>query len=454
MNYPRNSERILLAIAMMMCVYAPLNIILFDYLQGMKQATKADSAFDLRGRYMGALDLRLGFDPYDDDSANLPSAGFCRKLKIERPISLYAPLALATYIPLTYLSLVQAKMVFLTAMFLMFIAGFGLTVKLLKNPGFASIALVMFLSLVQVPGLSGFAATTDPLIFLSLTLGFLLIKKDNPFWGGVALAVGCWYKPIVAMVIAGLAAQRSWKALLGSLLGIVVGYGGGVVLFGLDKTLHCLRNYQELDPGDLDSWNNQSLCAVLHRCLPDHNVAVYIWMALSAVILIAAFIATKRHCNNVSAESVSKEDVGEIGVSEEGISNDGTGNGGISSGGTGSGAISKESVLLNLSLWLTAGLIVATRTWQHYSLWLIIPQALLCEYYVTTERWKSIILLAVSAWFLSEYAVDFSQLHPIVDTPTALIFNTGLLGMLLLYGMLLVATGTKKAAPETNNTSS
>jgi hypothetical protein len=136
----------------------------------------------------------------------------------------YAPLILALYAPLTLFAFPVAKIIWLTFNFILVWLSIFLLVRLVEDKvnAYAAIAMTLLVTNYAVIARNLAIGQSNIPIFVLLCLGFIFLKTGREVSAGIMFMLAAIYKPIPAILFAGLFLKRKWKAVLGGVVTLLI----------------------------------------------------------------------------------------------------------------------------------------------------------------------------------------------------------------------------------------
>jgi hypothetical protein len=196
------------------------------------------------------------------------------------------------YVPLTYLPIPFAYVLWWGINFASFVAGISLS---LRSRMFGRTIAVVMLSVVAVTT-SLFEGQPYGLFLLLLTLALLALRSDRHLLGGLLLGM-LWLKPQYAVLFPVVFLLKGrWRELAGTIVsGAFVG-GLSLALVGLDGVAGFFRllqeiggfSYQWVDPWAMVNW--RSLLMNLWPSISDETGSVLVLVLGAATVLVSLFV--------------------------------------------------------------------------------------------------------------------------------------------------------------------
>jgi len=244
----------------------------------------------------GQADHLYDHDPaYFNHLTSPPHLVAARELGVRsepRPFVMAPAVAVAAR-PLTGVSYVVLGRVLLIANLLAALAALWLLDRHfrlgLATPHGAAAAL-LFLHQFEPMRSAAELGQTTPLVFLAITLAFVLDARDRQVGAGLALAFATALKLTPGLLIVPLVLGRRWRALAAFAAAMAVVLLAGVIGAGLAATGTWLSRMLELSGQSFPAFNNQSLGAFLLRFeRPMQEIFSWKLFALAPAYRIAAF---------------------------------------------------------------------------------------------------------------------------------------------------------------------
>ena len=397
-------EKRVLRIALWAVVISSLNFIVRGYLRPLARAlTKIESHSDLRGPYFGALDLRLGSNPYAQPDI-LPSASTLQKYGISRMKTGYSPQALIFYMPLTFLTFPAAKAIWLSLNFILvcffiwLLYQFDFLLRTKMGLLFIIFLVTNFFPLIRSLDMG---QNSIPILFI-LSLGIVALNLGKDVTAGTLLAIATFFKPFPGIIFMGLLLKRRWIPLLTGILVVFCSLMLTMMLFGHDVYFDFLKETYWRSVKVDTWWANQSLQALWMRIFTINSesqpwisvpiLAWILWGSCASTIFVLSCLVTLR--------------------------------------------FTEASLVGNLSLWLVTGLLISPRAIDHYCIWLLIPVVTAFKFFIN-KNWRLMFLTSIAYGCLAypgSYWKDFTSFH---HGALLLLTSSQTWGMLLLYGILI-----------------
>lgn len=337
-----------------------------------------NSHYDFRAVYMGAADLLAGADPCGE-APDQPSKRIAAALGVDVIHTVYYPMVLGTlYAPFAALPFDAARIAWIVFKLVLLAATAVLLARASAPPGDGGrwLALVVLLFAAFETTVREFAiGQANVVILFLLAVASTSLARGREWLGGAALGATLLLKPIPGMILVGFALRRQWRTVAAAVGLVAAVTAASVAVYGLDAHLSCVSATTSAVRALSRWWANQSLLGFLvHVGVPNqHSTAWFaapwlvgvLWLVAALVVAGAAALVTWRHPH---------ADAG-----------------------------------LALSLWLTIGLLVSPRSWDHYWVWLLIPVVLVAR---AVREGRVSPWLAAITYVLLAYPGQYWHLHP------------------------------------------
>ena len=337
-----------------------------------------DSHYDFRAVYMGAADLLAGADPCGE-APDQPSKRIAAALGVDVIHTVYYPMVLGTlYAPFAALPFDEARIAWIVFKLALLAATIVLLARGTAPPGDAGrwLAITVLLFAAFETTVREFAiGQANVVILFFLALASTSLARGREWAGGAALGATLLLKPIPGMILVGFALRRQWRTVVAAVGLVAAVTAASVAVYGLDAHLSCVSATTAVLRGFSRWWANQSLMGFLvHVGVPNQYSTVWfaapllvrvLWLASALAVAGVAAMATLRH--------------------------------------------PRADAAVSLSLWLTVGLLVSPRSWDHYWVWLLIPVVLLAR---AVHDGRVSPWLAGVTYVLLAFPGQYWHLHP------------------------------------------
>lgn len=307
-----------------------------------------NSHYDFRAVYMGAADLLAGADPCGE-APDQPSQRIAATLGIDVIHTVYYPMVLGTlYAPFAALPFDEARIAWIVFKLVLLAATIVLLARGSAPAGDARrwLAITVLLFAAFESTVREFAiGQANVVILFFLALASTSLARGRVLLGGAALGATLLLKPIPGMILVGFALRRQWRTVVAAVGLVAAVTAASVAVYGLDAHLSCVSATTAVLRGFSRWWANQSLMGFLvHVGVPNQFSTAWfdspllvrvLWLASTLAVAGAATLVTLRH--------------------------------------------PRANAAVSLSLWLTVGLLVSPRSWDHYWVWLLIPVVLVAR---------------------------------------------------------------------------
>lgn len=379
---------------------------------------------DLRVNYIGALALRDGLNPYDNDVAlqvagreAIPYVGTRLWALVTNP-----PTAMLYFAPYTTMPLAAARLVFLAVNHIALLATVALTWRIVRPalPPWVWLGLVLGVVALLDPFLLAFRlGQVDLIIGLALAAAAYRLRGDDDAWAGACIGIAAMLKIAPGLLALYLLWRGRWKALGGLVATVVVVALLSLAFAGVEAWQYYLTvRLPDLLAGSA-LFNNLSLSGLILRVFMGPELAqgildlqpdIAVARLLTVIALLAAIVAT--------AKALGRQ------------------------------ACRGRAFVLEFSLAVVAALVISGVTWPHYLAWLLPLVGLSVAFCWPTRasRWTAVLCgagLALAALPLDAYGGLFGSIFDI--SMTALSIRS--LGLLMLFlGLLLAVRGARTGA--------
>jgi len=382
---------------------------------------------DLRVNYIGALALREGLNPYDNEVAlqiagreAIPYVGTRLWAMVTNP-----PTAMLYFAPYSAMPLAAARLVFLAANHLALLATAALTWRLVRPalPPMVWLGLVLgVVALLDPFPLAFRLGQVDLIIGLALAASAYRLRNGDDLWGGACIGIAAMLKIAPGLLALYLLWRGRRRALAGLATTVAVFGALSLGLAGLDAWQYYLTvRLPDLLAGSA-LFNNLSLPGLILRVFMGPELATSILdpqpdIAIARLLIALAVLAALV----VTARALGRQ------------------------------ARTGRAFVLELSLAVVAALVVSGVTWPHYLAWLL-PLVGLClasSWPTGASRWTAVVSgagLALASLPLNAYGGLFGSIFDISMTALS-VRSLGLL--LLLLGLLLAVRGAR-SGPESS----
>lgn len=385
------------------------------FIEPLRQAfNRADSHYDFAPYYFAASDLRLGANPYRHQQ--LPSQQIAARYGLERPGGeMYAPIVVALYLPLAALDFPTAKAVWLAFNVILVVLSIPLLMRVAGLP-FTSTTLAA--TVIAVMGFEpivrdlAIGQANVPILVL-LCLGSLALARGRSVAAGAALALAAIYKPIPAIVFAGLLLRREWRVIAGGAAVLVAAAGLSLALFGAATNASFLEGVAGVGRKWTFWFANQSLAGFFGRALINNEygtswtnvpwVARGLWLLADLTVIAMASRLTLRH--------------------------------------------PRVDPVWTAALWLVAGLLVSPRSWDHYFVWALVPLAVVAAQVWRKPRPAELAVLLLTYGLLAFPGMYWAGLARVQRGPLLLLTSSQTLGLLALLALMAHLERARAAAP-------
>lgn len=379
---------------------------------------------DLRVNYIGALALREGLNPYDNEVAlqvagrqAIPYVGTRLWAMVTNP-----PTAMLYFMPYAALPLAAARLAFLAVNHLALLAAAALTWRLVRPTLPPAVWLGLLLGVVALldPFLLTFRlGQIDLIIGLALAAAAYRLRNGDDAWAGACIGIAAALKIAPGLLALYLLWRGRWRALAGlAATAIVV----GALSFGL-AGLEIWQYYLTVRLPDLLAgsalFNNLSLPGLILRVFMGPELAQG-FLDLQPDIPLARLLTV------IAVLAVLA----------------------VAAGALGRQVRTGRAFVLEFSLAVVAALVIGGVTWPHYLAWLLPLVGLSLAFYWPpgASRWTAVISgtgLALASLPLDAYGGIFGSIFDI--SMTALSIRSLALLMLFL-GLVLAVRGTRPGA--------
>jgi len=382
---------------------------------------------DLRVNYIGALALREGLNPYDNEVAlqiagreAIPYVGTRLWAMVTNP-----PTAMLYFAPYSAMPLAAARLVFLAANHLALLATAALTWRLVRPalPPMVWLGLVLgVVALLDPFPLAFRLGQVDLIIGLALAASAYRLRNGDDLWGGACIGIAAMLKIAPGLLALYLLWRGRRRALAGLATTVAVFGALSLGLAGLDAWQYYLTvRLPDLLAGSA-LFNNLSLPGLILRVFMGPELATSILdpqpdIAIARLLIALAVLAALV----VTARALGRQ------------------------------ARTGRAFVLEFSLAVVAALVVSGVTWPHYLAWLL-PLVGLClasSWPTGASRWTAVVSgagLALASLPLNAYGGLFGSIFDISMTALS-VRSLGLL--LLLLGLLLAVRGAR-SGPESS----
>ena len=376
---------------------------------------------DLRVNYIGALALREGLNPYDNEVAlqvagreAIPYVGTRLWAMVTNP-----PTAMLYFTPYSAMPLAAARLVFLAVNHIALLATAALTWRLVRPalPPWVWLGLVLGVVALLDPFLLAFRlGQVDLVIGLALAAAAYRLRNGDDAWSGAWIGIAAMLKIAPGLLALYLLWRGRWKALAGLVVTVVAVALLSLGLAGVDAWRYYLTDrLPDLLAGSA-LFNNLSLPGLILRVFMGPELAqgfldlqpeIAVAQVLSVISLLVALAVT----GNALGRS----------------------------------ARTGRAFVLEFSLTVVAALVISGVTWPHYLAWLLplVGLSLAFSWPTGASRWTAVLCgtgLALASLPLDAYGGLFGSIFDI--SMTALSVRS--LGLLMLFlGLLLAVHGAR-----------
>ena len=380
---------------------------------------------DLRVNYIGALALREGLNPYDNEVAlqvagreAIPYVGTRLWAMVTNP-----PTAMLYFVPYSTIPLAAARLAFLAVNHVALLATAALTWRLVRPalPPALWLGLVLGVVALLDPFLLAFRlGQVDLVIGLALAAAAYRLRNGDDAWGGALIGIAAILKIAPGLLVLYLLWRGRWRALAGLAATVLV---IGLLSLGL-AGLEAWQFYLTVRLPDLLAgsalFNNLSLPGLILRAFMGPELAKGILdlqpdIPVARLLIVVALLAA-------------------IGVTAWAL---------------GRKVRTGRAFVLEFSLAVVAALVISGVTWPHYLAWLLplVGLSLAFRWPTDASRWTVILSgagLGLASLPLDAYGGLFGSIFDI--SMTALSIRS--LGLLMLFLGLLLAVRAAHTGPE------
>ena len=380
---------------------------------------------DLRVNYIGALALREGLNPYDNEVAlrlagreAIPYVGTRLWAMVTNP-----PTAMLYFAPYSAMPLSAARLVFLAMNHVALLATAILTWRLVRPALSPAVWLGLVLGVVALldPFLLAFRlGQVDLVIGLALAAAAYRLRNGDDAWAGACIGLAAVLKITPGLLALYLIWRGRWRA-LGGLAATVAALGA--LSFGV-AGLETWQYYSTVRLPDLLAgsalFNNLSLPGLILRVFMGPELAKGMLdlqpdIPLARLLIVVALLAA-------------------IGVTAWAL---------------GRKARTGRAFVLEFSVAVAAAFVISGVTWPHYLAWLLplVGLSLAFRWPTDASRWTAVVSgagLALASLPLDAYGGLFGSIFDI----SMIALSIRSLGLLMLFLGLLLAVRAARNGPE------
>lgn len=208
------------------------------------------------------------------------------------------PITAFLFIPGSWVDFATGYVVFVLILVAISLVAIRLTLDLfdVRDPGWRRVGYLG--AMTFAPVFRAYAgAQNSTFTLLLLAAGFLLLKREHPWWAGVVLG-GLWYKPQFAIPAIGLVlVLRHWRTAAAALATGVAFWAANALVFGTGWVVDWLEGVvQVTDQGNIGFSTNITVSPVEWvRWTVEGNTGLGLSLLLAAVIGLAAILVGTRH---------------------------------------------------------------------------------------------------------------------------------------------------------------
>ena len=382
---------------------------------------------DLRVNYIGALALRDGLNPYDNEVAlqvagreAIPYVGTRLWAMVTNP-----PTAMLYFMPYSAMPLAAARLAFLAVNHLALLAAAALTWRLVRPalPPWVWLGLVLGGVALLDPILLAFRlGQVDLVIGLALAAAANRLRSGDDAWAGVWIGLAAMLKIAPGLLALYLLWRGRWRALAALVVTVAAVALVSLGLAGVDAWRFYLTDrLPDLLAGSA-LFNNLSLPGLILRVFMGPELAQS-FLDLQPEIAVARVLSV---ISILVALAVTGKALGRS-------------------------ARTGRAYVLEFSLAVVAALVISGVTWPHYLAWLL-PLVGLClafSWPTGASRWTAVLCgagLALASLPLDAYGGLFGSIFDISMT----VLSVRSLGLLMLFlGLLLAVHGARRGSEST-----
>ncbi len=306
----------------------------------------------------------------------------------------YPPNSLLYYLPLTYLNLKSAQLLFIIFSLLSLFLVVVLSIKIaFKKVEWKTLLIVLKLVLLSFPTKFTLGmGQNNTIAFLFLLLSFYSYKKDRRVMAGLLLGLVVSLKTVFAFFVLFYLLYKKWDIVVYSFLTILASVVATVFISSTFLYEYYVRIMLPalFKVSGAEVYYNQGYLGFVARLSQSSNTRQFITPILSFITIIMTSAAT------IKAK-----------VDDE---------------------------KLAFSLFVITVLLIDRLSWQHHFVWLIFPFVVLANYAINKKE-KIYMGILVIAYILVSW--NFKNPKLFSDLPSALLLSNAFYGALLLFGLNL-----------------
>ena len=380
---------------------------------------------DLRVNYIGALALRDGLNPYDNEVAlqvagreAIPYVGTRLWAMVTNP-----PTAMLYFMPYSAMPLAAARLAFLAVNHIALLATAVLTWRMVRPalPPVVWLGLVLGVVALLDPFLLAFRlGQVDLVIGLALAAAAYRLRNGDDAWAGACIGIAAILKIAPGLLVLYLLWRGRWKALGGLAVTVLVIGLLSVGLAGPDAWSYYLTiRLPDLLAGSA-LFNNLSLPGLILRVFMGPELGQG-FLDLQPDIPLARLLITVAL-------------LGAIGVTVKAL---------------GRQPRTGRAFVLEFSLAVVAALVVSGVTWPHYLAWLLPLVGLSLAFRWPTEASRLTAVLSGTGLALASLPLDaYGGLFGSIFDISMTALSVRSLGLLMLFLGLLLAVRGAHAGPD------
>lgn len=324
---------------------------------------------------------------------------------------LYPPFLAVIIQPITSLALPQALVIWLLINSVAVVIAIAILLKKYLKTSFLTFLLGLLILYLYLPILQNLQlGQVNPLVFLFLSLGLILLINNKNYLAGITLGLASLIKIFPVVFLAYSLIMKKWKIFFSGIFTIIIGCLLAAILIGqggFDIHWHYLTKVlPAIFSGNLPGWNPGTLMSGVLDLLwkmPQYSALIKI---SSKVILIIFFLF-------IGYKYLIKKQKAD-----------------------------KEIVSLEYSFLMAMMVISSAFSFQHYLIWLIIPLVVLYNHYLKEKNRKTlvgiIIIFCLGAFptIFLEYIIPHNMnayIYPLINPGFwAVVITLGMLTYLIL----------------------